>query len=49
VPASENLSCSVAKPNSVVTGTINYACCDGDVNAPCLIGTANILAKPVVR
>lgn len=43
VPASEKLTCLAFKPKAEIHGKLALACCDGDPNPPCLLGTGEIL------
>ncbi len=45
VPASEKLSCAKLPAKAVVSGTLSFACCDGDTNPPCWIQTSSIFTK----
>ena len=45
IPASEKLACTQIKVGATVSGTLGFACCDGDPNPPCYIDTAATLTK----
>ena len=45
VPASENLTCAKIETRSTVSGTLSFACCDGDPNPPCMIETSSVFTK----
>lgn len=49
VPASEKLACAAVKPTAVASGTLSRACCDGDPNPPCYLGTSWIFTKVVIK
>lgn len=45
IPEREGASCNALRAKSELRGTISFACCDGDPNPPCLLGTSNILTE----
>ena len=49
VPAAEKLACAAVKAAAEVSGTLSRACCDGDPNPPCYLGTSWIFTKVVVK
>ena len=49
VPASEKLTCGKVKPKVKVAGKLDWACCDGDPNPPCLLGTSQYLTQVAIK
>jgi hypothetical protein len=49
VPASEKLTCGKVKPKTKVAGKLDWACCDGDPNPPCLLGTSQYLTHVAIK
>lgn len=47
IPEHEGASCSALPAGATLKATMSFACCDGDPNPPCYIGTANILTDLV--
>lgn len=45
VPAGEKVTCAQVTSKATVSGTLSFACCDGDPNPPCMIATSSIFTK----
>jgi hypothetical protein len=45
VPAAEKVTCAQVTAKATVSGTLSFACCDGDPNPPCMIATSSIFTK----
>lgn len=45
IPEREGATCGALRAGATLKATMSFACCDGDPNPPCYIGTANIFTE----